>query len=50
MWVLFLFASSSISGEFGVTSHEFQSRYSCITAVSALKTRHYVKDAYCVKK
>lgn len=54
MWVLFLFAMN-FSGGYEVrvatvASHEFQSKESCVHAATALKTRKYVVDAYCVKK
>lgn len=55
MWVLFLFSIhfsgySSASHSVATTSHEFQSKESCVHAATALKTRKYVVDAYCVKK
>jgi len=52
MWVLFVFASfnPSVNYEISTTSHEFQTRESCIAAANALKTRKHVADAYCVKK
>lgn len=50
-WIIFVFAAAGGSlGQVSMTTHEFNSRDSCITAVNELKQRGYVRDAYCVKK